>query len=175
MPVERSMRAVTSLTLFLVLAACASGAAQPDGRALTAGDRAAILRALHLSADPQGRIKNECGDLVMPQFLQAELGGRAGTAVLFAVPGGPTTASCYGDGADLHLTIREGAGWRQVYSARGRMLIILPTSTNGVHDIGDGGPGFSFPVWTWNGREYRPSGRDISDAELSKVKATYLP
>jgi hypothetical protein len=55
------------------------------------------------------------------------------------------------------------------------MLIILPTTTGGVRDIGDGGPGLSFPVWIWNGTEYMPAGREISDSELSKTKATYLP
>ena len=170
----RSLTGAATL-LSLALAGCGPSAVTADARALTDADRAAILGALHLSANAEGLVLNECGELSMPQFLPAELGGRVGTAVLFAMSGGPTTASCYGDGPDLHLLVREATGWREIYAARGRMLIILPTSTGGVRDIGDGGPGFSFPVWTWNGSLYVPAGREVSDAELSKMKPTYLP
>ncbi len=48
-------------------------------------------------------------------------------------------------------------------------------ATGGVRDLADGGPGFSFPVWSWNGSRYVPAGRDISDAEPSNTEATYLP
>jgi hypothetical protein len=171
------MRPLTAATapLILVLAGCGQPPDAEDRRALTDADRAAVLSVLRLSANAEGQVLNECGELSMPQFLPAELGGSVGTAVLFAMPGGPTTASCYGDGPDLHLLKREATGWREIYSARGRMLIILPTSTDGVRDIGDGGPGLSFPVWTWNGSSYGPAGREISDAELSRMTATYLP
>jgi hypothetical protein len=159
--------------LSLALAACDRQVAAADAGPLTEEDRAAILGTLKLSADAKGQVMNECGELVTPQFLPAELGG--GIAVLFAISGGPATAACYGDGSDLHLFMREATGWREVYSARGRMLVILPTSTGGLRDIADGGPGLSFPVWIWNGTRYAPAGREISDAELSEVKATYLP
>jgi hypothetical protein len=138
-------------------------------------DRATILNTLGLSATPQGQVMNECDELTTPQFLQAELGGSVGMAVLFAMSGGPNIAACYGDGPDLHLLMRDGSGWREIYSARGRILIILPTSTDGVRDIGDGGPGFSFPIWSWNGTAYAPTSREISDAELSNTMVTYLP
>jgi len=165
----------TLAVLSLALAAHAQQLVPPDTRAVADADRTAILGALRLSANAKGQVMNECGERVTPQFLPAELGGRVGTAVLFAMSGGPKLASCYGDGPQLHLLMHEAAGWREIYAARGRMLIILPTSTGGVRDIGDGGPGFSFPVWTWNGTRYAPAGRDISDADLSKLKATYLP
>ncbi|MGQ0383679.1 MAG: hypothetical protein ACT4UP_03195 [Gammaproteobacteria bacterium] len=152
----------------------ASGAAAAGGDAAFA-DHAAILRALALQAGPQGQVVNECGELVTPQFLSAELGGAVGTAILFAISGGPDLATCYGDGPGLHLMLRDGASWREIYAARGRMLAILPTTTGGVHDLADGGPGFSFPVWTWNGRVYVPAGREISDAELANANARYLP
>jgi hypothetical protein len=38
-----------------------------------------------------------------------------------------------------------------------------------------GAPGFSVPVWIWNGTRYVPAGREISDAELSEIQPTYLP
>ena len=159
----------------LALGSCSRPGVTSEAPAVTDADRAAVLKTLGLSADQQGLVPNECGERSVPRYLSAELGGNAGTAILFAMSGGPTTASCYGDGPDLHLMMRDGASWREIYSARGRMLISLPTSTAGVRDIGDGGPGFSFPVWVWNGTRYVPAGREISDAELSKVKPTYLP
>lgn len=170
----RTLQVAVAL-LVIAVTACNQRGGASGPRALTDADRAAILSALGLSADPEGHVMNECGELVTPQFLQAELGGSVGTAILFALSGGPNTSGCYGDGPDLHLMMRDGARWREIYSARGRMLIILPTSTVGVRDIGDGGPGFSFPVWIWNGSRYTPAGREISDAELSRVKPTYLP
>jgi hypothetical protein len=163
-------------SLVVLLAACGENAAQaPSAAAVTDADRVAILGALGLTANADGRVVNECGELSTPQFLPAELGGSVGTATLFAMSGGPNTASCYGDGPDLHLFRRDGASWREIYSARGRMLIILPTDTGGVRDLGDGGPGFSFPVWVWNGSEYAPANREISDDELPGANVTYLP
>jgi hypothetical protein len=53
------------------------------------------------------------------------------------------------------------------------MLIVLPTSHDGVRDLADGGPGSAFPVWEWNGSSYAPAGREVSDAETAG--ATYLP
>jgi hypothetical protein len=161
--------------IVLALASCSRPGVVSKAPAVTDADRAAILKALGLSADQQGLVPNECGERSVPQYLLAEVGGGVGAAILFAMSGGPNTATCYGDGPDLHLMMRDGASWREIYSARGRMLIILPTSTAGVRDIGDGGPGLSFPVWTWNGTRYLPAGREISDAELSKMKPTYLP
>jgi hypothetical protein len=142
---------------------------------LTDADRAAILKTLGLKGNPKGQVMNACDELATPQFLPAELGGRAGTATLFAIGGGPKMASCYGDGPDLHLMVRDGAGWREVYAARGRMLIILPTATAGVKDLADGGPGSTFPVWTWNGTKYAATRRSVSDAELEKLDVKFLP
>lgn len=171
----KTMFAAVAALLFVALAACGGPVATADSRAFTEADRAAILETRQLSADAQGLVMNECGDLVTPQFLPAELGGDVGTAILFAMGGGPTIASCYGDGPDLHLMMRQATGWREIYSARGRVLIILPTSTGGVRDLADGGPGFSFPVWTWNGSRYAPASREVSDADLGKMEAAYLP
>jgi len=171
----KSALAACAALLCAGLAACERPAVAAGDHGLTATDRTAILSALGLSAEADGRVVNECGDPVVPSFLPAELGGSIGTATLFAIGGGPSLASCYGDGPDIHLFTRDGAGWREVYSARGRMLIILRTTTGGVHDIADGGPGLSFPVWSWDGSRFVPANREISDAELSAMEIGYLP
>ncbi len=171
----KPLLAAVAALIFAAMAACDAPVVTAESHEFTEADQAAILATLRLSANAQGQVMNECGDRVTPQFLPAELGGGVGTAILFASDGGPTMAACYGDGPDLHLLMRQAAGWREIYSARGRMLIILPTSTGGVRDIADGGPGFSFPVWAWNGSHYAPASREVSDAELEKMEATYLP
>jgi hypothetical protein len=169
-------RSEVRIALLSIALAAGSPQSPPlEARPPTDADRGVILATLGLTADARGQVINECGELVTPQFLEAELGGRVGAATLFAIGGGPTLATCYGDGPDLHLLMRDGTGWREIYSARGRYVIVLPTSTDGVRDLGDGGPGFTFPVWAWNGTRYVDAGRDISDAELSQITVTYLP
>ena len=169
------MQVLQAAAVVCLVASTASSQQGAQARPLTAADHAAILTTLGLKGDPRGQVMNACGERSTPQFLPAELGGSVGTATLVAVPGGPNTAGCYGDGPDLHLMMRNGAGWREIYAARGRMLIILPTSTAGVRDIADGGPGLTVPVWVWNGTRYAGARRVISDAELSKIDAKYLP
>jgi hypothetical protein len=113
-----------------------------DGIA-TDADRAAILAVMNMPADTNGMVMNECGEAVTPGFLPAEMGGAVGTAILFVMEGGPNSVSCYGDRPDLHLMMRDGDSFREIYAARGRVLVILSAMTDGVRDIADGGPGFS--------------------------------
>ena len=169
------MHALLAAAAIVLLTSTPNSQAPGKAIPLADADRAAILKTLGLKSNPKGQVMNECDELSTPQFLPAELGGKVGTATLFAMGGGPNTATCYGDGADLHLMMRDATGWREIYAARGRVLIILPTSTAGVRDIADGGPGMSFPIWTWNGTRYAASRRQISDAELGKIEAKYLP
>lgn len=168
------MRTFKMLAAAALLAVCASASAQPAPPAVTAADRAAILRTQNLTPNARGQVKNACDELVTPKFLPADLGGAVGTAILFVMEGGPNTAACYGDGPDLHLMKREGAAFREIYSASGRYLIILPRMTNGVRDIADGGRGFAFPLWRWNGTRYVFANRTISDAEAG-AGSTFLP
>jgi hypothetical protein len=167
------MLGVIAATISLALTACDRPAAPIAAPSAPEVDRAALLGALKLSANEQGQVRNECGDWVTPAIATAELGGAAGAAQLVAIGGGPSMAACYGDGPDLHLLLRDGATYREIYSARGRMLVILPGTTNGVRDIADGGPGFSFPLWQWNGTVYANTNRQVSDAEIAN--ATFLP
>ena len=169
------MHPLRAAAAFCLISSVASGQPVTTTGHLTEVDRAAILTTLNLKGNPRGQVANECGELTTPQFLPADLGGTVGTATLFAMSGGPNTASCYGDGPDLHLMTRTATGWKEIYAARGRMLIVLPTSTGGVRDIADGSPGMSFPIWAWHGTRYAATRRSISDAELSKIQAKFLP
>jgi hypothetical protein len=91
-----------------------------------------------------------------------------GTTVLMIVPGGPNTATCYGDGPGLlNLFQRTPAGFKLIFQDRG-YVAVLATSTRGVRDIAVGGPGFSFPVYAWNGTELVPTRRTVSDTVYSQ-------
>lgn len=174
------MRSWTSLSaaLAFALAACGQPApsnadAQTKGDAAPASpaadatpsdaDKAAILRVNHLSANAQGLVLNECNDMVMPQFIPADVG--LGNTVLFVMVGGPNGGyTCYGDGPDLHLMKRDSGGWRQIYGNRGGALAILSTTHNGAHDLAFGGPGMSHTRYRWNGSSYEQAGEVSDDA-----------
>lgn len=169
-----------SVSVLLTLAACGQAAAPSDAGAqtnaattdeVTAADRDAILAALHLRANTQGQVENECGERVTPQFIITDVGAGVGRAITFVIGGGPNMASCYGDGPLVILMRATGGSWREIYqNRRGGGIIILPTQHNGANDIADGGPGFSFPVWEWNGAAYVSANREVADSALGDAR-----
>ena len=139
----------------------ASAVQSAAGLTLSDADKTAILHANHLNANAQGLVRNECGDMVTPQFIPADVG--LGNTILFVMVGGPNGGyTCYGDGPGLYLLKHEGAAWRQIYTSRGGYMIILPTMHHGAHDLAFGGPGMSFPTSYYTGTTYGAGG-EISD------------
>ncbi len=178
------LKFVSVLAVAFAMAACGQPAATPnDAQAQTsaeqvgeiaAADRADILAALQLpAANARGEVTNACEEMVVPQFLAADLGPGVGRAALFAIGGGPNMASCYGDGSNLHLMRSVSGGWTEIWSMQFGMLTILPTMHNNAYDIAEGGPGFSFPVDQWNGTAYVSANRTVSDAQLNDAR--FLP
>ena len=157
------------LSAFMVSIALAGAAmAQPPPAPLPAADRGALLRALHLTADARGRVTNDCGEKVTPRILPANVGGAVGVAQLVIVPNGAEQATCYGDNPGaMTLMKREGASWRAIFSGGG-YIAIMTAQHGGVHDIALGGPGFSFPVYQWDGTKYAATRRNISDSEFGR-------
>ncbi len=176
----RILKAI-SASLFFALAACGQAAAPSDADAQTASsgaqsgevsaaERAAILAALSLRADAQGRVENECGERVTPQFTVADLGSGPGHVVAFTIGGGPNMLTCYGDGS-LTIFMRENAGaWGEIWQGRPGGAIVLSTQHNNGNDIATGGPGFSFPVSQWNGTTYVNANRNVSDSQLGDAR-----
>jgi hypothetical protein len=171
---------VISATLFFALAACGQAAAPSEADAQTAGaaqsgevtsaERAAILAALNLRANGQGLVENECGERVTPRFLVADIGSGPGRVIAFDIGGGPNTISCYGDGT-LTIFFRQTNGaWDQIWENRGGGAIVLSTQHNNGNDIASGGPGFSFPVWQWNGTTYVDAHRTVADSALGDAR-----
>jgi hypothetical protein len=143
----------------------------PPASSVSAADKTAILTANHLHANPLGLVRNECGDMVTPQFVPAEVG--LGNTILFAMVGGPDGGyTCYGDGPDLHLMQKEGTAWREIYGNRGGAMVILPATHDGAHDLAFGGPGMSHARYQWNGHDYAQHG-EIADGATGN--ATMLP
>jgi hypothetical protein len=169
-----------STSVFFALAACGQAAAPTEAGAqtaaaavtadVTAAEKTAILAALQLSANAQGQVENECGDLVTPEFRPLDLGAGVGRAVAFVIGGGPSAAACYGDGPLIVVYRNTGGAWRDIYRLRGGMMIILSTQHNGANDVANGGPGFSFPVMEWNGSTYASANREVGDAALGDAR-----
>lgn len=177
------MRTISLAAAAAVLAACSQpttdGAAaqqEPAGTEaaaapkLGAEDAVALVTATGYTPGPDGTVENICGDRVSPQTLPANVGGSVGLAWLVIVPGGASSAACYGDvPGDMYLMARDGAGWRTIFSGGGYINILPATGTDGVHDFALGGPGFEFPVYSWNGTAYDITDRTIDDAEYGQT------
>jgi hypothetical protein len=175
---------VLAASACLALAACGQAAtssaeAQPQASgaaassAVTEADRAAMLHAINMTADSGGQVENACGEKVTPTTTAIDLGGAVGTAHLLLIPGGPNSATCYGDGpGDMHLFRHAGASVSEIHSLAGAFLVVLSTSHNGVKDIADGGPGMSHPLYWWNGTTYAQHG-EIADSAMGDSAQMY--
>jgi hypothetical protein len=172
----RLFKAAT-FSVFFALAACgqaaAPGVADAQTAEISAAERTAILSALEMSANASGQVENECGERVTPQYVPTDLGAGVGRAVALVMTGGPNFASCYGDGPLVLLMHEKNGAWRNVYMNRGGPMVILSTTHHDANDLADGGPGFSFPVWEWNGNEYVSANRDVADSALGDAR--YVP
>lgn len=177
------MRLAQALPVILVLslAACGQAAAPTEvgaqttdaaaqGGEVTEAERAAILAALSLQADAQGRVENECGERVTPQFAVADIGSGPGRVIAFSIGGGPNLLTCYGDGSLTILMRAHDGAWGEIWQGRPGGAIVLSTQHNNGNDIARGGPGFSFPVSQWNGSTYVSADRSVSDTDLNDAR-----
>jgi len=157
--------AVAAIAIAALSGAFAS--AQPAAPAVAQADRTAILHTLNMPPDARGRVMNACDERVAPQYFNVNLGGSVGAAVLVLVTGGPNMVTCYGDVPGVFFLMkRDGGAFHQIFTGQG-YFVILPSTHLGVHDLSIGGPGMSFPLYTWNGHDFSASSRQISDATLA--------
>jgi hypothetical protein len=68
-------------------------------------------------------------------------------------------------GSTIEIYIKDQAGEYKSFLGCSGILEILPTRTNEYNDILVGGPGFNYPVWTWNGKKYVHT-KTINENEL---------
>ncbi len=169
-----------SASLLFALAACGQTAAPSEADAQTAGaaqsgeatpaERTAIIATLQLRADGQGRVENECGERVTPQFQVANIGAGPGRVIAFTIGGGPNQLTCYGDGSITILMRQNNGTWSEIWRGQPGGAIILSTQHNNGNDIATGGPGFSFPVSQWNGTTYVSANRTVADSALGDAR-----
>ncbi len=151
--------------------AAAAPAAPSAPTAEVEPDVAALLRAIGVEADADGRVVNACDKAVVPLIVAVDLGAASARAVV--IPGGPEAPTCYGDGPGaVHLVTLDDGGPKLVLLHLG-YIGILETETDGVRDVALGGPGFSFPVFVWDGGGYTAAGRAVADADFAA--ATVVP
>lgn len=144
----------------------ASTASTATAGAATSAEKAAILQAMHLTANARGLVMNECGDRVEPQYIPTDVG--LGRTILFVMIGGPNGGyTCYGDGPGLWLLQAQGAAFHSIYDSRGGFLVIMPSKHHGANDLVFGGPGMTHSSMIWNGSAY-VAGPDVSDDAVGK-------
>jgi hypothetical protein len=91
-----------------------------------------------------------------------------GKEEIFIVFGNSYTSGA--TGSNVLLFIKDKAGnYQSNFGFSGTMPEIMPSKNAGYPDLLIGGPGFEFPVWRWNGREY-VFNRKITDKLLAKTK-----
>lgn len=89
---------------------------------------------------------------------------------IFIVYGNSYTSGMIG--SNVLLFIKDKAGeYQSNFGFSGASPDILPSKNIGYPDLLIGGPGFEFPIWRWNGKEY-VFHKKITDKSLSKIKLT---
>lgn len=72
-------------------------------------------------------------------------------------------------GSSVVLYIKNTAGnYAMNLGFPGMAPDLMPTTSKGYPDLLIGGPGFEFPVWRWNGKEYAFY-KKIKEQELQKI------
>ncbi len=95
-----------------------------------------------------------------------------GKEEVFLVFGNSYTSGMTGSSAILF--IKDNTGKFAVNLGFPASLLVLSTSNLGYPDLLIGGPGFEFPVWRWNGKEYKLF-KTIKNEVLEKIATRELP
>jgi hypothetical protein len=137
-------------------AAPAPTAAAPESMTLTEADKAAAFRALGFKQ--VGRVWKRCEEETptasyqagaIEEVLDLNSDGRPEAVVI------ESSMFCHGqEGAWFGVVSKEATGaWRQVLEIDG-VFVALATRANGWREVMAGGPGFTHPVYRYNGKEY---------------------
>ena len=156
------MRPLLLASCTALLAACAESADPPGpallfaaGRGdLSAEERLQVFNRLGLDVTPDGKglTDRACGQPAGAsiEFRDMNSDGRQEVLVIF---GNDCTSGMAASSA--LLLIRDAGGTLQPnLGFPAASADPLPESNQGYPDLLIGGPGFCFPVWRWNGKEY---------------------
>jgi hypothetical protein len=143
------------MTWLILALAAAQPAPAPAPITLSAADQAAAFTAAGF-ARRNGQWRSECdggGPYTPAQIEQVADLDRDGQPEAIITEG---STFCYGSTeTGFALVSRQANGrWRLLISSPGVPTVLTGTPATGLPDLELGGPGFCFPVYRWNGREY---------------------
>ena len=137
--------------MLLMLLAAAAAAPSP-------AEQSAIFTAAGFTQARRGMahegLRGDGGQLLWPRHARYpsrfERRGRPEAVV------SESSAICYGmTGTHFWLLSKQASGaWKLVFSETAMPDFLASKGAGGWPDIQLGGPGFCFPVWRWNGRDY---------------------
>lgn len=114
----------------------------------------------------------EAADYPFDAFVYPTDLNKDGKEEVFIAYGNSYTSGATGQ--SIVLFIKDASGKYQTQLGfPGTVPDALPAAANKYPDLVIGGPGFEFPVWRWNGKEYA-SFRTIEEKELLKAKTTNI-
>lgn len=113
-------------------------------------------------ADDPESLKYPFDVTVLPADLNND-----GKEELFLIFGNSYTSGNTGSNVILFIKDKQGK-YQSNFGFSGSTPIIMPTKNQGFPELLIGGPGFEFPVWRWNGKEY-VFNRKITEKSLSKI------
>jgi hypothetical protein len=120
---------------------------------LSEQDQADIVHALGLLLAAAGTVVDPvCGQPVSPELGFPDLDSDGSPEVV--VQAGNTCLSGMA-GTSVWVFVRDASGrFQSNLGFPGLIAEVLPSRSRGFSDLLIGGPGFCFPVWRWDGREY---------------------
>jgi len=138
---------------------------------LTSAEKTMIFRKLGfvLSNDQEQPFAQDAESMEYPfpaRALPTDM-NKDGKEEVFILFGNSFTSGS--TGSSVLLLIKDANGKFQNNLGFPGMLQILPAANKGYNDLLIGGPGFEFPIWRWNGKEYTLY-KTIKDSELQKIK-----
>jgi hypothetical protein len=139
---------------------------------LTAADRNQVYKNLgfRLSKDKKQFVSAEDEGSEYPfsaQVYPADL-NKDGKEEVFVVFGNTYTSGMTGSSVVLFIKNTTGS-YATNLGFPGTPPDLMPTNNKGYPDLLIGGPGFEFPIWRWNGKEYTYF-KKIKEQELLKTK-----
>lgn len=79
-----------------------------------------------------------------------------------------------GEAFQLYIKNSKGVFERQTEFGSGFIMLITSDNKKGYPDISLAGPGFEFPIYSWDGKKYKMSPKKLKNADLESKKVTYI-
>ncbi len=140
---------------------------------LTTSQKNIIFDSLGFVLSKDGKqfiLDNESADYPYDAFVYPTDMNKDGKEEIFILFGNSYTSGMTGSNIIVFIADKNDS-YRMNLGFPGALPDALATGNSGYADLLIGGPGFEFPVWRWNGKEYDFL-KKVKDAEYSKLKIT---